>query len=320
LGPQLHSEIAKITNIDERFLIDFSASEELTVGERLKWMDDSRTAAHEEDMTYASQGIFDVCLQPKYGEGHNAARRRLMSAISRSPPAIFQTMVAWLGQPDQWDYHAKIQSRRKDDASAWLLSHPSYEQWKMNVSRLSNPGEYQHLLIHGPTGCGKTALPATAVDDIAESYAGDPFVGNALVYFVPTDELLSVYSKFISSLVTQLARKGEGRKLFQEAWMTRRSPVPDERELENVLRQTIDTYDRVYVHLDGLDAGFTEPTDRRDLPNGTPLRRVLQFASSSRKIKLIVTHRRVHGLEKSIANDFKVKFLAIPDRYIEQDI
>jgi hypothetical protein len=229
-------------------------------------------------------------------------------------------MVAWLGQPDQWEYHARIRSRRKDDTSVWLLEDPIYQQWKMNVNRRSNPGEYLCLLIHGPTECGKTALLATAVDDIAESYAGDPFVGKALVYFVPTDELLSVYSKFISSLVTQLARKGEGRKLFQEAWMTRRSPVPDERELENVLRQTIDTYDRVYVHLDGLDAGFTEPTDRRDLPNGTPLRRVLQFASSSRKIKLIVTHRRVHGLEKSIANDFKVKFLAIPDRYIEQDI
>jgi hypothetical protein len=122
LGPQLHREIAEITGIDERFLVDYSDSQNLTVSERMKWMDASRTAVLEEDMTYALQGIFDACVQPKYGEGHHEARRRLMAAISCSPAGHFEEMVAWLDQSDQWEYYSKIRLRRAENTGWWLLN------------------------------------------------------------------------------------------------------------------------------------------------------------------------------------------------------
>lgn len=79
-GPGLEEDIAAITRIPERVLHDFGTSYELSVDERMKWME-GRHTTRGEDMSYALYGIFGVHLGANYGEGYTRARQRLLAGI-----------------------------------------------------------------------------------------------------------------------------------------------------------------------------------------------------------------------------------------------
>ncbi|KAF1824760.1 HET-domain-containing protein [Dissoconium aciculare CBS 342.82] len=80
-GPQLHYLLSQITKIPERVLIDYSHSQQLSVDERLEWMN-KREITKEEDMMYALFGIFDISIEVLYGEDtalHEEIMRKLIS-------------------------------------------------------------------------------------------------------------------------------------------------------------------------------------------------------------------------------------------------
>jgi hypothetical protein len=108
--------------------------------------------------------------------------------------------------------------------------------------------------------------------------------------------------------------------LLQEAWQDLRGRDPDELELAEVLRQTIDTYDKVHIHLDGLDAEFPNSSDPPYQSAKTPLERILKFSKSSRKMKLMMTYRDIPHDIRRMGRHFKMKSLAVPDEYIQEDV
>ena len=80
-GPALENTITSRTTIPYTLLRNYKQSRDLSIKEKLKWLEDRETT-RKEDMSYCLFGIFDVSMPAIYGEGGAKARRRLMSALS----------------------------------------------------------------------------------------------------------------------------------------------------------------------------------------------------------------------------------------------
>lgn len=104
-GPSLEKDIATITGIPERVLRNYATSADISVEEKLRWME-GRITTEPEDMSYALYGIFGVTPGANYGERHEGARQRLLAAIHHRDNLTaqradrFQTIAAWLSPPD----------------------------------------------------------------------------------------------------------------------------------------------------------------------------------------------------------------------------
>lgn len=105
LGFGLEKTIARITGIPEPVLHDYAASVDLSVHDKMKWMDDRRTTKPE-DMSYALFGILGVTLPAIYGERFDGARQRLLAAIHQRDNLAaeqaeqYRKITDWLAAPD----------------------------------------------------------------------------------------------------------------------------------------------------------------------------------------------------------------------------
>jgi hypothetical protein len=78
----LERQLSEATGIPVQVLRGDSL-EGFSVIERLSWAKDRRTR-YEEDKVYSLQGIFNICISVRYGEGYDRALRRLQDEIQRS--------------------------------------------------------------------------------------------------------------------------------------------------------------------------------------------------------------------------------------------
>ena len=82
-GPLLNQEIAKAAGIREDILSDYRQSENLSVEDKMKWME-HRSTTRTEDMAYCLLGLFDVNIPLLYGEGYKALLR-LGAELDKAP-------------------------------------------------------------------------------------------------------------------------------------------------------------------------------------------------------------------------------------------
>jgi hypothetical protein len=90
--------------------------------------------------------------------------------------------------------------------------------------------------------------------------------------------------------------------------------------MENVLRLMIVSYDKVYFHVDGLDAEFSNTSDSQHSYVPNPRQQILEFVGSLRKIKLITISQDASDFDFRVAKCLKVEILAIPDQDIQEDV
>ena len=76
--------IEGITGIPRAILAGTQELHHASVAQRLSWVSGRKTK-QEEDQAYCLQGLFDVALQIRYGEGIETAFRRLQEQIMTSP-------------------------------------------------------------------------------------------------------------------------------------------------------------------------------------------------------------------------------------------
>ena len=81
--------ISTITGIPKDVLLDYEQGRVLDPHEKLEWMS-GREATREEDLSYSLLGILDVTMTPRYGEGRQKARERLLAKVSKNStsPAV----------------------------------------------------------------------------------------------------------------------------------------------------------------------------------------------------------------------------------------
>jgi hypothetical protein len=101
IGAALETRISAICRIPEYILHDYSASETLTIEEKLRWIE-HRETTREEDMSYCLLGILGVSMGIRYGDGQQRTKERLLrKAYSQSK------ILPGIGYADQEKSFAK---------------------------------------------------------------------------------------------------------------------------------------------------------------------------------------------------------------------
>jgi predicted ATPase len=70
----------------------------------------------------------------------------------------FDKIRRWLCPPDPSTNLNEAQKKRHKGTGSWFLKSKIFEQWKT--------GKFQHLWLHGLSGCGKTVLSATIIENL----------------------------------------------------------------------------------------------------------------------------------------------------------
>lgn len=151
-GPSLDGRIAAITKIPEAVLQDFRASRELSLEEKLSWME-GRSASREEDVSYSLLGILGVNMNIRYGEGFERTRARLLQKVLkkeslRAMPDIYDIQLDLDGVPTT-DHFV---SRGPEMQQLMSFCNPAYTSRQRRI-----------VAMRGAAGTGKTQLCAEFV-------------------------------------------------------------------------------------------------------------------------------------------------------------
>jgi hypothetical protein len=285
IGCDLEETIHRITGIPVRVLHDYGASVDLSVEEKLKWME-GRTTTRQEDMSYALYGILDVTLGANYGERYEGARQRLLAAIhQRGNIALqraeqYRKITHWLSPPDPETNHESACQRHEPLTGNWLLQDARYLAWKS--------GSIRCLWVHGKAGCGKTILCSTAIEDTRMHSQLASNVGHAIFYFSFSDSHKQTFRNLVSSLVTQLCNKEPGLSMLRKAYEEPERSQPGLGELQRILYSSLASYDSLFLHLDALDE-CPEAEDVRQMV----LDGVQQLLIRAPNVRALVTSRDV---------------------------
>lgn len=140
IGCDLEETIHQITGIPVQVLHDYAASVNMSIEEKLKWME-GRITTRPEDKAYAMYGILDVTLGGNYGERYEGARQRLLTAIRlRDNIAVqqaeqYRKITSWLSPPDPGTNHESARQRHEPQTGDWLLQDGRYLAWKSGSIR-----------------------------------------------------------------------------------------------------------------------------------------------------------------------------------------
>jgi hypothetical protein len=283
IGCDLEETIHRITSIPVRVLHDYGTSIDLSVEEKLTWME-GRTTTRQEDMSYALYGILDVTLGANYGERHEGARQRLLAAIHQRDNIALQRaeqyrkITHWLSPPDPETNHESACQRHEPLTGDWLLRDARYLAWKS--------GSVRSLWANGKAGCGKTILCSTAIEDTRMHSQLARNVGHVIFYFSFSDSHKQTYRNLVVSLVAQLCNKEPGLSMLRQAYEKPERSQLGLDELQRILHSSVASYDELFLHLDGLDE-CPEVEDVRQ----TVLDGVQQLLTRAPNVRVLVTSR-----------------------------
>lgn len=139
-------------------------------------------------------------------------------------------------------------NKREPLTGLWLLDHHIYERWK--------PCKDQFLWLHGKSGCGKSVLYATVIDEIQRHC--DTLTNSTFAYYLFdfSDLTKQSYPKLLASLITQLARTAQPSPAsllheYDRDGKTGEPPRPA--RLQELLIDILASSDNVYLIIDALD-------------------------------------------------------------------
>jgi hypothetical protein len=304
-GPNLEQVIADRTGIPSRVLHDFEQSRDLSIEERLSWMD-GRTTTVEEDMTYALFGILDVFMPALYGERDSRAKRRLRAAVQQASDRT-KMLLSWMSAPNPYEDHEAARLQREDGTGAWLLRHPAYLAWKLGLSN-------KVLWTRGKPGCGKSVLCSLAIENIAEYCRALPNAAHAIFYCSFRDESKRTYKGLLSSLLEQIAWKSPGPSLLDEAYNRPGERSLDSREKEDILLQCLKSFDVVFLQIDGLDECRSDGHDRLSV-----IQRIRELISKAPNLQVMVTSRDKPEISHHM-RELGAASIDIEDNAVDHDI
>lgn len=202
--------------------------------------------------------------------------------------------------------HESARQRREPQTGAWLLRHDQYLGWKSGSTRL--------LWVYGKTGCGKTILCSTAIEDIKAHCQNATNTGHAIFYFSFWDNQKQTYRNLIVSLVVQLGQREPGLSMLRQAYKKTERPQPGLEELQKILLSSVKSYDDVYIHLDALDECPGGNGVRHDVLGG--MKRLLDQAPN---VRMLTTSRDVPDV-RSLMENSGADLIPVIARAVDIDI
>lgn len=163
-------------------------------------------------------------------------------------------VIQWLSAPDpSINYNKALQQRHKG-SGLWLLQSKAFVEWKARSNSF--------LWLHGISGCGKTILSSTIIEDLSRNISSSQFL--LYFYFDFSDINKQSHDSMIRSLISQLYYKSEITRqgvdrLFPSSEGGCRQPEPG--SLCGVFLDAVKEVD-TWIVLDALDECNTRQVTR----------------------------------------------------------
>ena len=159
----------------------------------------------------------------------------------------------WLGAPDPSINQNAASKKCQKATGSWFVQGPQFLYWK------DRPNAF--LWLHGFTGCGKTILCSTIVNNIYKHTASLAHSALAFYYFDFSNQIKAQASSCLRSIVLQIAQRSSDITALNNLHRVYATGTPPSDELLEVLRQMLQSFQRVYIVLDALD----ECTEQEEL-------------------------------------------------------
>ncbi|CAG8137063.1 unnamed protein product [Penicillium salamii] len=217
----------------------------------------------------------------------------MKSLASKAMTAQEESQVVWMSAAPYSDRQRALRKKRTGDTGLWLLDSPEYNDWK-NV-----PGSV--LWLPGISGCGKSVLCSTIIQDIEEDCSMDPSKFLGYWYFQFGVEATQSVDNMFRSLVRQLSRSPLApavTKLWEDHHL--KGSQPDSEAVFDVLNDLISGIKgEIYLVFDALDEC---PENEESKERGSLLSRLEGLIERhSTKIHILATSRP----EQDIAHKFE---------------
>ncbi|KAF8713547.1 hypothetical protein AX14_012942 [Amanita brunnescens Koide BX004] len=152
----------------------------------------------------------------------------------------------WLNAPDPSTNHNNARKKYHEGTGQWLLEDGKYATWKQESNSF--------MWINGISGCGKTLVCSTIIEDIKAIVKTQPRTGLAFFYFDINDKTKQSSRNLLSSLVLSLTAKSNDYSPLERLYMELdKLHLPTERELLDLLRELLQFFKQAYIVIDALD-------------------------------------------------------------------
>lgn len=202
-------------------------------------------------------------------------------------------LKAWLSSPDPSTNFTQALGCRLEGTGQWLLQSQEYSTWRTEKNSF--------LWLRGKTGCGKTILASTLIEDLDKlerSATPSPYL--LYFYFDFNDTKKQNFKHALCSLIIQLYHKVEiARRPLNSLYLHHNDgSQPTIRSLEDIFRDMAREAGTLWVVLDALD----ECVIRRESSNRGLLPWIRSLTEPEINIHLLVTSRPEQDIEWSIRN------------------
>ncbi|KAK3176611.1 hypothetical protein OEA41_007934 [Lepraria neglecta] len=212
-----------------------------------------------------------------------------------------EKILSWLQSTDHSANHAAAWEEHEDKTGDWLLQCESYRQWLESKGQLT--------WLNGISGCGKTVLTATVLEDVKKYCSTYPDWQYTYYYFDFHDAAKRKPVSMVQSIIAQLARSMKPlpedlTNLYENNASGQHQPSV--KSLMPVLASAIQSRPVVYLVLDALD----ECLEWEEL-----LRAIEALNSSCDNLNIFMSSRREYGLTATLSriatHDVKIQSAAV---------
>ncbi|KUI61249.1 Vegetative incompatibility protein HET-E-1 [Cytospora mali] len=184
----LEQQIHEITGI-AILALQGSALSQFSIKERFQWADQRQTR-REEDWAYCLQGIFGITMSHIYGEGREAAIRRLNEDIKKN-----EECLKHLRSTNPRDDKKRIEQAKGGllrDSYRWILEHDDFQRWR-------NDDQSRLLWVKGDPGKGKTMLLCGIIDELEKET--QPVANISYFFCQATDSRINSATAILRGLI-----------------------------------------------------------------------------------------------------------------------
>lgn len=154
-------------------------------------------------------------------------------------------MVNWLKPSDSWINQEKAKSQRHKGTCLWFLDSEQYRNWK------SQPNSF--LWLHGLSGCGKTVLASSVIDQASSDNKDSVLL---FFYFDFSDKTKQKLAQMLRTLLNQLYTQDAVAKTELEKWrhgFENSAREPTISEMCKALKVIVCQLPKVVVVIDAVD-------------------------------------------------------------------
>lgn len=204
--------------------------------------------------------------------------------LEQSRQAKYETVMSWVSQFDYSKRHTAASSTRTPGTAEWILDTPSFKQWYEGTASI--------LLCSGGPGVGKTITASFVIDHIKEQQMKSPFAasetGLAYIYLDYKQRSDLTTDTIVASLVKQLTVTESHFRIVEDLYSSRKDlkdNAPALQDMEKVLEDLVDEYEKVYLVIDAFDE--SNSTDTQEALAGL----IASLQGTLGQIKVMVTTR-----------------------------